>query len=278
MLQIKNTLGGSAGNPEGLYVWKKYSTLDIFLEKYISTTEQKNTIFPYSSSNVLYKSSSYTFDKNAGIYTLVNPTSVSGSTLQDAVHMYNGEYFMLNANSGATMYKAPTKTSQDYGVTVFNSAYYGFGIQTYGDYGRAPYYIYSNESGTERTFISCIVANDESAYPNGAVHTDGYYYVKVALAYGQISLNSGETITIPHGLGSKPTFAIGYARVSNGPGFSVAFMYDGKTAEVTYANGYYLNVSTDKTCTIDETNITIPCASSSNNWGNTTYDWIAISA
>ena len=29
---------------------------------------------------------------------------------------------------------------------------------------------------------------------------------------------------------------------------------------------------------IDETNITIPCASSSNNWGNTTYDWIAISA
>ena len=276
MLQIKNTLGG--GKPEGMYVWRKYSTLDILLEKYISTTEQKYAIFPYSSSNVLYKSSSYTFDKNTGIYTLVNPTSVRGSTLQDGVHMYNGECFMLNANSGATMYKAPTEASQAYGVTVFNSANSGFAIQTYGNYKRMPYYIYSNESRTERTFISCIVANDESAYPNGAVHTDGYYYAKVALAYGQISLNSGETITIPHGLGSKPTLVIGYARVSNGTGCSVAFMYDGKTAEVTYADGYYLNVSTDKTCTIDETNITIPCASSSHLWDNTTYNWIAISA
>ena len=161
MLQIKNTLGG--GKPEGLYAWRKYSTLDVFLEKYISTTEQKNTIFPYSPSNVLYKSSSYTFDKNTGIYTLVNPTSVSGSILQDAVHMYNGEYFMLNANSGATMYKAPTGASQEYGVTASNSTYDGLSIQTYGNYERAPYYIYSNESGTERTFISYIVTNDESA-------------------------------------------------------------------------------------------------------------------
>lgn len=216
MLQIKNTLGG--GKPEGLYAWKKYSTLDVFVEKYISTTEQKNNIFPYSSSNVLYKSSSYTFDKNTGIYTLVNPTSVSGAILQDAVHMYNGEYFMLNANSGATMYKAPTSASQESGVTAFNSAYNGFSIQTYGNYERAPYYIYSNKSGTERTFISCIVANDESAYPDGG-EKGGYWYEKVGggltpemfgctkMAVDTLILTAAtqlSTYTVNHSLGEIP--------------------------------------------------------------------------
>ena len=217
MLQIKNTLGG--GKPEGLYAWKKYSTLDVFLEKYISTTEQKNNIFPYSSSNVLYKSSSYTFDKNTGIYTLVNPTSVSGAILQNAVHMYNGEYFMLNANSGATMYKAPTRASQESGVTASNSAYNGFSIQTYGNYKRAPYYIYSNKSGTERTFISCIVANDESAYPDGG-EKGGYWYEKIfeinpqmfgctkmAIDY-KIWASASSSISYDHSLGEAPKVAI----------------------------------------------------------------------
>lgn len=197
------------GKSEGLYAWRKYSTLDVFLEKYISTTEQKNNIFPYSPSNVLYKSSSYTFDKNTGIYTLVNPTSVSGSILQDAVHMYNGEYFMLNANSGATMYKAPTVASQESGVTASNSAYNGFSIQTYGNYGRAPYYIYSNKSTTERTFITYVVSGDEFAYPDGG-EKGGYWYEKISnlkFTFGTFTPTSNQKeTTIVHGLNAKIRF------------------------------------------------------------------------
>ena len=262
MLQIKNTLGG--GKPEGLYAWRKYSVSAIKSQSVESSDQARNV---GSGSTTVYYATSYTFDENTGIYTLVNPSSTT-----DIISLWSGEYVIFGATSGTTMYRAYRAGHSNYCTRFYAST------SQIATVNSAPYSIYTAVDDNRKTYVTTLVSDNGDKYPDGIIHTDGYYYAKVALAYGKVSLNSGETITIPHMLGSKPTLVIGHARTSNSSSCSVAFMYDGKTTEVTYADGYFLKVSTDKTSTVDETNITIPCASSSNLWGKFTYDWIAISA
>ena len=68
----------------------------------------------------------------------------------------------------------------------------------------------------DKIVIDYVLSNNESKYPDGDTHTDGYYYEKVdkvKMSYGSMS-NAGNTsagnLTIEHGLGVKPDLFIVY--------------------------------------------------------------------
>ena len=77
-------------------------------------------------------------------------------------------------------------------------------------------------------FLDYIVSDKENAYPDGGVHTDGYYYeraeVGAKVAYGTVTAASATSLTITHGLGVKPDKVIIYpsSRANLGMGLRIA--------------------------------------------------------
>ena len=85
------------------------------------------------------------------------------------------------------------------------------------------------ENDTDHTFIDYVVSDKETAYPDGAVHTDGYYYERVG---GGIDLEklgctkfeegsftpsgNAPVYNATHSLGVIPKFAIVYGGIISG--------------------------------------------------------------
>lgn len=88
------------------------------------------------------------------------------------------------------------------------------GVEIFGKVGtlkKEGLYVWKKcQNDTNHTFIDYVVSDDENAYPDKAVHTDGHYYEKVVegakIATGTVSVGAvSDAKTIQHGLGKTPT-------------------------------------------------------------------------
>lgn len=96
------------------------------------------------------------------------------------------------------------------------------------------------QNDTNHTFIDYVVSDDENAYPDRAVHTDGYYYEKVVegakIATGTVSVGViDDAKTIQHGLGKTPT---------------IIFAVLGGACATYYENKYYGGADSDSASTV----------------------------
>lgn len=85
-----------------------------------------------------------------------------------------------------------------------------FGVNGSFDNSTGLYVWKKDQNDTNHTFIDYVVSDNENAYPDRAVHTDGYYYEKVVegakIATGTVSVGKIDNAkTIQHGLGKTPT-------------------------------------------------------------------------
>ena len=214
MLQIKNTLGG--GKPEGLYVWKKYSIGFKYKEASVNKYENISIDTPQSGSIKVYAGSSYTFDENTGMYTLVDPSEYSVE-LNGASTTFANIYVTYKSPTSANMW---IHNSTNYGFQVYN--YTSSGVTLNRNSSDYPIMEYSAETEPTYTFLDYIVSDKETAFPDGG-EKGGYWYEKIVDILGllsctkilvetfiptrNISVGYG-TYTLNHGLGEIPKYAI----------------------------------------------------------------------
>ena len=281
MLQIKNTLGG--GKPEGLYVWKKYEAVTI------------------PAAHITFENSAWSRDTtNDYMYKAMNSTDVDVSILKK-------EDF--DGATGTTRYGPPDTVSISNGIITYtnsnttkkcefkveNGIFYQKGSDTYNHAHYGALTLDIVEHTRMGDFIDYIVSDKETAYPDGGVHTDGYWYKKVV---GGAKISSGsftfsterDTVTINHGLNAVPSKFIimqyseraesGYYDVL---GYSII---DGTKMFLSNKNGSISNVqaiSENGTFVLDSTMLTIPKSYTATykqdvykyRWQGT-YTWIAI--
>ena len=170
MLQIKNTLGG--GKPEGLYAWKKYSIGFKYKEASVNKYENISIDTPQSGSIKVYTGSSYTFDENTGMYTLVDPFEYSVK-LNGATTTFTQIYVTYKSPTSANMW---IHNSGNYGFQVYN--YTSSGVTLNRNSSDYPIMEYSAETEPTYTFLDYIVSDKETAYPDGG-EKGGYWYERV---------------------------------------------------------------------------------------------------
>ena len=196
MLQIKNTLGG--GKPEGLYVWKKYSIGFKYKEASVNKYENISIDTPQSGSIKVYAGSSYTFEKNTGMYTLVDP-SVDSVKLNGASTTLAQIYVTYKSPTSANMW---IHNSINYGFQVYN--YTSSGVTLNRNSSNYPIMAYSAETEPTYTFLDYIVSDKETAYPDGG-EKGGYWYEKVVegmiVTTGTISTNGTAPSSITFDVG-----------------------------------------------------------------------------
>lgn len=224
-LESLATIAGIPISKKGLYVWKR-SDFE-YVEK--SNTTAQPIFFTKEATNQtinFYYADSYTFDKNTGLFTLVNPTMASVAYGSSA-SLKPADYVMPFSPSGNIMVE-PFSRSSSRG-DIWNTS-------------SGVYITVSSSSYTNTSYTSAInmldlenyiVSDNENAYPNGAVHSDGYYYEKVGEGpdVSSVGFTKGETIevdcasqttfTVSHSLGVIPKLIllvgdgdISYGRVS----------------------------------------------------------------
>lgn len=164
MLQIKNTLGG--GKPEGLYAWKKSEII------------QPEIAYENPQITISIKAGATTATITAQNFDL---TKVSDwSTFFEgfkAIETYNtypnisGNYLRLN--SGYSMQiKSFTASSETTGTFSLGSSYASGSAYSSPLSYTGTKVVQSLEANT----LGFVVDDDPTAYPDGAAHTDGYYY------------------------------------------------------------------------------------------------------
>ena len=120
--------------------------------------------------SIAYYSSSYTFDETTGKFTLVNPASFSSHTT-----MTSGVYYTIGSPTSDTIYYQDLTAAPDY------LAYIAFGTDGTVEIQprRSSDPVRGKKAESALLFVDYVVSNSENAYPDKAVHTDGYYYEKV---------------------------------------------------------------------------------------------------
>ena len=170
-------IGG--GKNYGLNVWEKKEYIPDGI--YVDTDYTGDLIYVNDDyKNVtLYYSSEYTYNNSTGIFSLVNPQSITVKWLDNYLigTALKGKYtfpllngYDVNPTSGTNLVKIgsdATWTANMYKYTQDNPEWYGS---------------FSNQKKVEfvpahgGNTVNFVVNDDSAAYPNGALHTDGYYY------------------------------------------------------------------------------------------------------
>ena len=171
-----------------------------------STTDATNVTLK-SSGNIYYSNSIVT-DTSGNISLSGTISSLAYSSSN--VSIPAGKFFMIESKSSDLAFFSslndsyPTIVSPSYGRVEADSPSYA--------------YIVINKSTVKKT-VSFVVSDKETAYPDGGVHTDGYYYEKVgggitpemfgctkmeASTFTLASRTSVGSYTITHSLGVKP--------------------------------------------------------------------------
>lgn len=190
----------------GKYVWKKSTSVITYTAYCTKANGASGGSFTLDSSDVdltqlndLTALAPIEISRTAGGYT---PTIKS----EDGI---NFEYWLNGAyqNSLTASWDKSTKTLTLTGTVMSGSNW-------------VPYYY---DTHSEKEFIDYVVSNDAEAYPNGAVHTDGYWYELVEegidlptlagctkMAVDKITYSSRTTggSLISHSLGGVPKVAI----------------------------------------------------------------------
>lgn len=126
-----------------------------------------NKITSTTSNITVYYSTDYELSID-GVYTLVNPTTYSGTIANlCSGQVLTGKYIICgskdgNAQSGSKLIK----------INSYNTGPGKNGDGYIYDYARIT--IYTPTATSEP--LSYVVNDDSSAYPGGGFHTDGYYY------------------------------------------------------------------------------------------------------
>ena len=144
-------------------------------------------------------------------------------------------------------------------------------------------YAWKKLSAQGGDFIDYVVSDKETAYPDGGVHTDGYYYEKVVegakVSTGSITNYDSHlaNLVIEHGLGKAPTRFILMADlyVSGTNGTVGAFYNVLPSNEVIYYDYGVCGESSD--FTVNDTTVAVKSMTSiSKYWADRTYYWVAI--
>lgn len=143
---------------KNLTTWKKYSVKQTTGAPYKTVKSAKKNGDFNATLNVYY-ASSYSFNSSTGVYTLSSSKSFQIQKL-DSTNKY---HMTSGASSGAVMYEwiSGGKTS----ILNYNMNYY--------EWTATP-----SVTQSQGDYISDVSSEDESAYPDNGVHTDGYWYVK----------------------------------------------------------------------------------------------------
>lgn len=172
---------------EGLYVWKKYdaviSSVSLKGDGVVANLAHLNQFINMANGNPYYDSDyNYLGECDGGPYNI------------------NYYYTIQNPSSSTSMGFIIAKITEE--TTPLPIKYW------------EDYTINYNKN-----FINYVVSDDESQYPDGAVHTDGYYYERVSEGitpqmfgctkmavdtYTPTSNIALDSISIPHSLGEIP--------------------------------------------------------------------------
>lgn len=149
-------------------------------------------------------------------------------------------------------------------------------------------YVWKKLTAQGGDFLDYVVSDNETKYPDGAVHTDGYWYERVAsnIASGSITPTSNVTsLSIEHNLGANPKILFVFANVliSTDNANKIQTVAITNT-ETLVAYGSYSGGATSNNATIvnDSTNqLTLSAKNSTGSTPlsfnkNTSYKWIAI--
>lgn len=221
------------GKPEGLYAWKKY-TYEIAEKRDSAQSVNITRTRTSGGSMKVYCSDSYTYDSDTGLYSLVNPTTVTAYCGSSGWNGLRGKYVIqtLNRLNGGTTTSGEVLLliSSDASFSETNAGSFSStdATQMYGLTVSACTMIYYGE---KLDFLGYLVDKNPLKYPDGAVHTDGYYYEKVVdgippemfgctkmaidtvtFASDQDFMLGGVKYYLPHSLGEIPKHAILWAQ------------------------------------------------------------------
>lgn len=169
MGKCKVPIIGSGGKAEGLNVWKKR------LSKYTlqESTFAGNMTIEFGNTNMggenIYYSNSYIINDN-GTFSLVNPQllNMTYTEFETKAPVLLGKYFVVAGYSAS--YSPTTQILYFAPNTVLSKKMVNYYWNMYGN----PTKRLALVGGMEDI---CFVVNDDpNTYPNGAIHTDGFYY------------------------------------------------------------------------------------------------------
>lgn len=150
-------------------------------------------------------------------------------------------------------------------------------------------------------FIEYVVSDNPNKYPDGAAHTDGFYYEKfdnstllpeniregidiwgvvgtlvegiAGIDFGEVTLASAsETVTVNHALGVAPSFVALIPKSLDSKNIATLINVNGKTIRKSSSSWYVSTV----TNTLTDTSIVFGTYSSMFNYPATDYYWFAI--
>lgn len=169
---LGNFPGGGKNN--GKYVWSKCTQTTFYVE-HNSIISTKTIVYDSATHQTiqLYTGSKYTFDESTGNFTIVNPTIVDVSYGGSYSFSASNKLFTIGSPTSSVMFKSGSNSNLQR-THVYNDAS-GVYVQG-GSSGTYRYTYYSSLSYNLFNTIGYVVSDNENAYPNGAVHTDGYAY------------------------------------------------------------------------------------------------------
>lgn len=295
MLQIKNTLGG--GKPEGSYVWRKNEVIKTL----ITTLSPSNFTVKVGTNITGYSYHSITLTSNLsvnlsttkgitkelvaqwldGVSVKVYNTNVSNysesRTLSD-----NGDGTLTLTNSyGASAIITITLVNADVATITLStdqseSASYTY-VTFYGSSRSSfPYSTSTSKNvkvyDTSYSFLNYIVSDKETAYPDGGVHADGYYYVKSGMLVTTGTFSTG---------GAAPSSVILDIGITDIKGLVVFDSSSNTTSEAHYfpeknIAKFRRGNSSWGTLTVTQDGTYVTLSGSNGNWYNSPgYFWYA---
>lgn len=162
-------------------------------------------------------------------------------------------------------------------------------------------YVWKKLTAQGGDFADFVVSDSEIAYPDGAVHTDGYWYEKfdnstlipgniregidiwgvvgtlvegvTGIDFGEATLASAsETVTVNHALGVAPSFVALIPKILESASSATLINVNGGTIRKSSSSWYVTAV----TNTLTDTSIVFGTYSSSFKYPAKDYYWIAI--
>ena len=140
-------------------------------------------------------------------------------------------------------------------------------------------YVWKKLTAEGGDFIDFVVSDSETTYPDGAVHTDGYWYElfdlkSFGIDFGEVTLAStASSVTVSHNLGVVPLWvALIPQSVEENANRTLANLNNDEL--VYYSKNGLKFLSTANTLT--ETEITFVAQNTTAGFNNTSYYWFAV--
>lgn len=244
--------------PHGAYVWKKYDKREFSAN--VNTISTGFTLYLFNHGNSDYVGDFSFVDEDYLIGTVIN-LNVEATEDITLTLLPNNKVDCQSASIDSWSYSKTTRT-----ITFSSSDIYGNSISLL------------LNSANFNHFLSYVTAEDISKYPDGAVHTDGYWYEKVVegiagIDFGEVTLNTAvNTVTVNHNLGVVPSFVALIPKELASETGSLLININGKAIRRTTSSWYVSTV----TNTVTDTSIVFGQFSSAYKYPAKNYYWIAI--